>query len=150
MYRWIRPDSVSNNGAARSKQDYISIQEHMSNINQLKQDHEAEINRVQTELRQKFTAMEDTGSNLNKEITILKSRPTPEHPPYVPPPSYPSAISSNSNSAPAPPPPPPMPFSDAVPSGNIPPPPPMLMMGPPPPQMPGMAGPPPPPMLELA
>ena len=73
MYRWIRPDSASHNGAARSKQDYISIQEHMSNINQLKQDHEAEINRVQTELRQKFTAMEDTGSNLNKELRYSKA-----------------------------------------------------------------------------
>lgn len=140
MYRWIRPETVSNNGTARSKQDYLSIQEHMSNVQQTKLEHEAEMNRMQSEFRQKINVMEETILNLGKEIAILKSRPTPEPPPYVPPPSYPS-----SSSAPPPPPPPPFPSEGG-------PPPPPMPGGPPPPPMPGMfagppmGGPPPPPM----
>ena len=105
MYRWNRPDTASNNGTARSKQDCLSIQEHTSNVQQTRLEHEAQMNRMQSEFRQKIDGMEETISNLVKEIAILKSRPTLEPPPYVPPPSY----QSSSTAPPPPPPPPPMP-----------------------------------------
>lgn len=127
MYRWVRPETVINNGTARSKQDYLSIQEHMSNVQQTKLEHEAEMNRMQSEFRQKINVMEDTILNLGKEIAILKSRPTLEPPPYIPPPSYQSSASA------APPPPPPPPFPS---EGVLVVPPQMKAVGPPAPPMP--------------
>lgn len=85
MYRWNRPDaSASGNvGSTRSKTDYVSIQEHLTALQQARQEHNAEVLRLQSDFRQRLCQLEETITSLTKEVAILKSRPTPEPPPYV-------------------------------------------------------------------
>ena len=77
MYRWGRPE-VNSRGTPKSKGEYLSIQEHLAAFQQARQDHDAELKRIQTEFRHKIKEMEETIVSLTKEVTVLKNRPTLE------------------------------------------------------------------------
>ena len=87
MYKWNRQESIHagnvNGSPARSKTEYLTIQEHVAALQSARQEHNSEVMRLQSDFRQRLCQLEETIASLTKEVSILKSRPTPEPPPYV-------------------------------------------------------------------